>query len=224
MGRLKRTSQILIADGHLLFRRGLRSLLEAESDFEVVGEAADATEASAKIPIAQPSVLVMDVALLEGAGAQAVFAIRQANPSLSILFLTQEDGPHQLARAIEAGGRGYMVKGSPAGQLVAGIRQVAFSDDKNPRSLSRIVPDLRALAAPNESKPRTSALTSREQEVMRLLAEGRTVREVAGELSLSVKTVEAHKLNLMRKLDIHNRASLVEYAAQQGWVAAQLAS
>lgn len=214
----------MIADGHLLFRRGLRSLLEAESDFEVVGEAADAAEASAKIAIAQPGVLVMDVALLEGAGAQAVFAIRQANPSLSILFLTQEDGPHQLARAIEAGGRGYMLKGSPAGQLVAGIRHVAFSDDKNPRSLSRIVPDLRALAATNESKPRTSALTSREQEVMKLLAEGRTVREVAGELSLSVKTVEAHKLNLMRKLDIHNRASLVEYASQQGWVAAQLTS
>lgn len=224
MGRLKRTSQIFIADGHLLFRRGLRSLLEAESDLEVVGEAGDAAEALAKMVAAGPSVLVMDVALLEGVGAQSVLAIRQANPSLSILFLTQEDGPDQLERAIESGGRGYMLKGSPAGQLVAGIRQVAFSDDKNPRSLSRIVPDLRALAATNERQARTTVLTSREQEVMRLLAEGRTVREVAGELALSVKTVEAHKLNLMRKLDIHNRASLVEYAAQQGWVAAQLAS
>lgn len=224
MGRLKRTSQIFIADGHLLFRRGLRSLLEAESDLEVIGEAADAAEASAKIALARPNILVMDVALLEGAGAQNVFAIRQANPSLAILFLTQEDGPHQLERAIEAGGRGYMLKGSPAGQLVAGIRQVAFSDDKNPRGLSRIVPDLRALAATNQAQTRTTVLTSREQEVMRLLAEGRTVREVAGELALSVKTVEAHKLNLMRKLDIHNRASLVEYAAQQGWITAQLAS
>jgi two-component system, NarL family, response regulator NreC len=224
LGRLKRTSQIFIADGHLLFRRGLRSLLEAESDLEVIGEAADAAEASAKIALARPNILVMDVALLEGAGAQNVFAIRQANPSLAILFLTQEDGPHQLERAIEAGGRGYMLKGSPAGQLVAGIRQVAFSDDKNPRGLSRIVPDLRALAATNQAQTRTTVLTSREQEVMRLLAEGRTVREVAGELALSVKTVEAHKLNLMRKLDIHNRASLVEYAAQQGWITAQLAS
>jgi two-component system response regulator NreC len=224
LGRLKRTSQIFIADGHLLFRRGLRSLLEAESDLEVIGEAADAAEAAAKIALARPNVLVMDVALLEGAGAQSVFAIRQANPSVAILFLTQEDGPDQLERAIEAGGRGYMLKGSPAGQLVAGIRQVAFSDDKNPRSLSRIVPDLRALAATNEGQTRTTVLTSREQEVMRLLAEGRTVREVAGELALSVKTVEAHKLNLMRKLDIHNRASLVEYAAQQGWITAQLAS
>lgn len=234
MGRLKRTSQILIADGHLLFRRGLRSLLEAESDLEVVGEAGDAAEAGAKIAAlwpgdaapgaALPSVLVMDVALLQNGGAQTVFAIRQAHPGLNILFLAQEDTPEALKHAIEAGGRGYMLKGSPAAQLVAGIRQVSFSDDKNLRGLSRIVPDLRALAAPNESQPRTTVLTSREQEVMRLLAEGRTVREVAAELSLSVKTVEAHKLNLMRKLDIHNRASLVEYATQQGWLVTQLAS
>lgn len=224
LGRLKRTSQILIADGHLLFRRGLRSLLEVESDLEVVGEAADAVEASVKIAMAHPNVLVMDVALLEGSGAQTVFAIRQENPNVSILFLTQEDGPEQLEHAIQAGGRGYMLKSTPPAQLVAGIRQVAFSDDKNPRELSRIVPDLRALAAPNERQPRSSVLTAREQEVMRLLAEGRTVREVAAELSLSVKTVEAHKLNLMRKLDIHNRASLVEYAVQQGWIAAQLVS
>jgi two-component system, NarL family, response regulator NreC len=224
LARLKRTSQIFIADGHLLFRRGLRTLLDGESDLQVVGEAADAVEASAQIADARPNVLVMDVALLEGAGAQILFAIRQANPSLAILFLTQEDGPEQLERAIEAGGRGYMLKNTPAAQLVAGIRQVAFSDDRNGGALSRIVPDLRALAASNERQPRGSVLTSREQEVMRLLAEGRTVREVAAELSLSIKTVEAHKLNLMRKLDIHNRASLVEYAAQQGWVAAQLAS
>ena len=224
MGRLKRTSQIFIADGHLLFRRGLRTLLDAESDLQVVGEAAAAVDASAQIAEARPNVLVMDVALLEGAGAQTVFAIRQTNPSLAILFLTQEDGPEQLERAIQAGGRGYMLKNAPAAQLVAGIRQVAFSDDKNAGGLSRIVPDLRALAASNERQTRTSVLTSREQEVMRLLAEGRTVREVAAELSLSIKTVEAHKLNLMRKLDIHNRASLVEYAAQQGWIAAQLAS
>lgn len=219
MGRAKRVSQILIADGHLLFRRGLRALLEAESDLEVVAEASDAAEALNKVATNRPGVLVMDVALLESGGAQAVFAIRQANPGLSILFLTQEDGPEQLEQAIEAGGRGYMLKNSTPAELVAGIRQIAFSDDQNPRSLSRIVPDLRALAAPNEKNPRPGVLTSREQEVMRLLAEGRTVREVASELSLSVKTIEAHKLNLMRKLDIHNRASLVEYATQQGFLA-----
>jgi two-component system response regulator NreC len=221
LGRAKRASQILIADSHLLFRRGLRALLDAESDLEVVAEASNAAEALHKVASEAPAVLVMDVALLHGGGAQEVFAIRQANPGLAILFLTQEDGPDQLARAIEAGGRGYMLKNSTPVELVAGIRQVAFSDDQNPRGLSRIVPDLRALAGPNENTPRPGVLTSREQEVMRLLAEGRTVREVASELSLSVKTVEAHKLNLMRKLDIHNRASLVEYATQKGLLAVQ---
>ena len=221
MGRAKRTSQILLADSHVLFRRGLRTLLEAESDLEVVAEAASAAEALGKIEQESPQVVVMDLDLLEQGSAQTVFAMRQANPSLAILFLTQEDNPEHLEHAVEAGARGYMLKGSSPAELVAGIRQVAFHDH-NPSGLSRIVPDLRALSVPNESsKSRPGALTSREQEVMRLLAEGRTVREVASDLSLSVKTVEAHKLNLMRKLDIHNRASLIEYAAQQGWVTPQ---
>jgi DNA-binding NarL/FixJ family response regulator len=103
---------------------------------------------------------------------------------------------------------------------LAGIRQIAISDDHNPRSLSRLVPDLQALALNNKSA-RASVLTLREQEVMRLLAEGRTVREVASELSLSIKTIEAHKLNLMRKLDIHNRSSLVEYAIRAGLIQPQ---
>jgi two-component system, NarL family, response regulator NreC len=216
LARAKRVSQILIADGHLLFRRGLRALLDAESDLEVAGEASDAAETLSKVASERPAVLIMDVALLENGGAQAVLAIRKANPALSILFLTHEDGPQQLKQAVEAGGRGYMLKSSTPAQLIAGIRQIAFTDDQNPGGLSRIIPDLRALSLPNEKTMRTTPLTSREQEVMRLLAEGRTVREVAGDLSLSVKTIEAHKLNLMRKLDIHNRASLVEYAEKQG--------
>jgi len=234
LGRGKRVSQILIADGNLLFRRGLRTLLSAESDLEVIGEASDSAEALEKVRAAAPSpmspdgvtpdlvidLVIMDLALLEGAGQQAAFAIRQAHPNVAILFLTNEDGPEQLERAVNAGARGYMLKNSPSVQLLAGIRQIASSDDQNPQGLSKIVPDLRALAGSNDGYPRGAVLTAREQEVMRLLAEGRTVREVAAELSLSIKTVEAHKLNLMRKLDIHNRASLVEYAMQKGLIAA----
>ena len=108
-----------------------------------------------------------------------------------------------------------MLKNSAPNQLVAGIRQVAQQDDQNNRGLSLFTADLKALAESN-TFPRASVLTMREQEVMRLLAEGRTVREVAAELSLSIKTIEAHKLNLMRKLDIHNRASLIECAARMG--------
>jgi len=206
----------------LLFRRGLRTLLSAENDFRVVGEASDAAETLAKVRMTLPDVLVMDLSLIEDAGQQTAFALRHAHPQMAILFLTQTDGAEQLDVAVAAGGRGYMLKNSTPQQLIAGIRQVAFSDDQNNRGLSRIVPDLRALAESNDSYSRVAVLTPREQEVARLLAEGRTVREVSSELALSVKTVEAHKLNLMRKLDIHNRASLVEYAVQKGLVQAQL--
>jgi DNA-binding NarL/FixJ family response regulator len=214
----------LIADGNVLFRRGLRTLLGAESDFRIVEEAADAEETLTKVGLTPPDVLVMDLGLIEQAGKPAAFALRQANSQMAILFLTQTDNAQQLELAVAAGGRGYMLKDSTPQQLIAGIRQVAFSDEQNNRGLSRIVPDLRALAESNVPYSRPTVLTAREQEVARLLAEGRTVREVSLELGLSVKTIEAHKLNLMRKLDIHNRASLVEYAVQKGLVAPQLLS
>jgi DNA-binding NarL/FixJ family response regulator len=137
---------------------------------------------------------------------------------MAILLLTDQEDPQSLEAADAAGASGYMLKSSPPAQLLAGIRHVAFTDDQNSGGTPRIDPDLRALAATHHGYVGTAALTPREQEVMRLLAEGRTVREVASELSLSVKTVEAHKLNLMRKLDIHNRTSLIEAAVQRGLV------
>ncbi|MGH9585177.1 MAG: response regulator, partial [Bryobacteraceae bacterium] len=214
--RGKRANRVLIADGQLLFRRGLRALLSAESDMQVIDEASDAAEAFLKIQNNQPDLLVMDLALLERAGPQAAQSLRQAGPELAILFLTREDGPEQLELAMVAGARGYMLKNSTPAELVAGVRQVILGDEQNPQALSRIAPDLQALAASNTGYARPAMLTAREREVMRLLAEGRTVREVAAELSLSLKTIEAHKLNLMRKLDIHDRASLVEYALRKG--------
>jgi two-component system, NarL family, response regulator NreC len=217
----KRVTQILIADGNTLFRSGLRTLLSAESEFHVVGEACDAAEAIAKVRATAPNVLVMDLALVGADGQQAAFALRQAQPSTAVLFLTRQDEPEHLRMAVAAGARGYMLKDSTPNQLIAAVREVAkSSEDGNATGLSRLMPDLQALAESNQGYTRGTVLTAREQEVMRLLAEGRTVREVASELSLSVKTIEAHKLNLMRKLDIHNRASLIEYAMQTGVIVA----
>jgi two-component system, NarL family, response regulator NreC len=224
LGRAKRVSQILIADGNKLFRSGLRSVLSAEADLDVMGEASDATEAIAKVRLAPPDVLVMDLGLIEADGQQAAFALRQSDPVMAILFLTQVDEPEHLRMAVTAGARGYMLRDSTPAQLVGAVRGVANSmDDGNPTGLSRLLPDLQALAESNQGYTRGTVLTAREQEVMKLLAEGRTVREVASELSLSIKTIEAHKLNLMRKLDIHNRASLVEYAIQTGVIGAPVA-
>ena len=112
-----------------------------------------------------------------------------------------------------------MLKGSAPAEFVAGIRQLALSGDEDLIGLSRIVPDLQALRNSTGQSQRTPDLTSREQEVIRLLAEGRTARETATELGLSIKTIEAHKLNLMRKLDVHDRASLIACATQAGLIA-----
>jgi DNA-binding NarL/FixJ family response regulator len=211
----------MLADGHTLFRRGLKTLLASEADLEIVAETGSAAEATSVAKLVAPDALVMDLGLLAGTDEASMLQFRQLAGSTGLLFLTEEDTPELLERAMGAGARGYMLKNSPPSQLVAGIRRVmAVQDDQNARGLSLFTSDLRALAASN-NYPRPSVLTMREQEVMRLLAEGRTVREVAGELSLSIKTIEAHKLNLMRKLDIHNRASLIECAVRMGLLVPQ---
>jgi two-component system response regulator NreC len=213
--RAKRIQKIMLADDRSLFRRGLKTLLASESDLEVVAETSSLTEAMAVAKLLTPDALVMDLALLAEEDEAALLDLRQMASSTGLLFLTEEDTPAHLEKAMGAGARGYMLKNSPPAQLVAGIRQVALQDEQNGRGLSLFTSDLKALAASN-SFPRPSVLTLREQEVMRLLAEGRTVREVAAELALSIKTIEAHKLNLMRKLDIHNRTSLIECAVRMG--------
>ncbi len=218
----KRLSTVLIADGQLLFRRGLRALLSAEPDLEVVAEATDFPDAILKAGALKPDVIVMDLALLEAASQQCLSASRQGElAKAALLFLTDEDGEQQLETAISAGARGYMLRNSAPAQLLAGVRQVISADDGSTLTISPTIADLRALAASNPAS-KGSVLTAREQEVVRMLGEGRTVREVAAELGLSIKTVEAHKLNLMRKLDIHNRASLIEYAARTGLISVPL--
>ncbi len=213
--RAKKNQRIILADSRTLFRRGLKTLLANETDLEIVAETSALSEAIAVAKLLTPDSMVMDLELLADANDFAMLEMRQMAAAAGILFLTEQDTPEFLERAVSAGARGYMLKNSPAAQLVAGIRRVAQQDDQNARGLSLFTSDLKALAASNNYS-RPSVLTLREQEVMRLLAEGRTVREVAAELALSIKTIEAHKLNLMRKLDIHNRTSLIECAVKMG--------
>jgi two-component system response regulator NreC len=173
------------------------------------------------VPIpALPDVLVMDIGLVRD-DPEAAKMLRQLPETVAILLLASEESPECLELTLSAGARGYMLKSSPPAKLIMGIRQATVLEDRDAQGLSRQAPDLRALAETERSYSRTSPLTAREQEVVTLLAEGRTVREVAAELSLSIKTIEAHKLNLMRKLDIHNRASLVDYAVRSGLISVQ---
>jgi two-component system response regulator NreC len=218
--RAKRTYKTVVGDSHRLFRHGLATLVAAEADMEVVGQATSAAEALAIAGQgSQVDLLILAMDLVRD-DPDGLKALRQLPETTAVLLLAAAESGECVELTLAAGARAYMLKTSPAPQLIAGIRQAATREDGDSRGISRQVPDLQALAGTERSYPRTSPLTAREQEVMTLLAEGRTVREVALELSLSIKTIEAHKLNLMRKLDIHNRASLVDYAVRVGLITA----
>ncbi len=212
-------ARILMADAHLLFRRGLRTILSAEPDIEVIGECSAVEEAISRARVVSPDLILMDISLLETVGEGLLFALRQLQTSTPILFLAPRDEAALLQLAVSAGARGYMLKSSATKDVAASVRRILAGDDPSPR-LADTVPDLQALADSSSRYVRGSNLTSREQEILKLLAEGRTVRESAAELDLSIKTVEAHKLNLMRKLDIHNRTALIDYAIEKGIIQA----
>lgn len=221
MGRSKTISKVIIADANVLFRRGLSTMLSAKDGIEVVDEASCVEEALIKVRSLVPHILIMDLAMLKTDSQDSTIAIRQTQPATALLCLAGHDGNEELETAIGAGAQGYMRRDSEPARIVAAVERLAQGGgDTNSLGLSSVVPDLQALAKTNSRYARATPLTIREQEVVRLLADGKTVREAALELSLSIKTVEAHKLNLMRKLDIHNRASLVEYAVHSGLVTA----
>jgi len=196
-------------------------MLSAKEGIVVVDEASGIEEALIKVRSLAPHILIMDLAMLKTNSRDSTIAIRQTQPATALLCLAGQDGDEELETAIGAGAQGYMRRDSEPARIVAAVERIAQGGgDTNALGVSSIVPDLQALAKTNSRYARATPLTLREQEVVRLLADGKTVREAALELSLSIKTVEAHKLNLMRKLDIHNRASLVEYAVHSGLITA----
>ena len=208
--------RVLLTDDHTLFRQGIRTLLKAEPDLEVVAEAGDGAEAVALAQQTRPDVVLMDVGMAGMSSFEATRQIRKQRPETRVLFLSMYDDEDYLAESVEIGASGYILKESPAEQLVQAIREVNRGGNYlSPRLLTRLVDDFRIQGRSLSHQPRFGTLTKREREIMKLLAEGRSVKEIATSFDLSVKTVEAHKFNLMRKLDIHNKAQLVQYAIQK---------
>ncbi|MCX6594589.1 MAG: response regulator transcription factor [Acidobacteria bacterium] len=208
--------RILLADDHTLFRQGIKTLLAAEADFEVVGEASNGGEAIERAAELRPDVVVMDVSMPGMSCFEATRQIRKARPEIKVLFLTMYDDEDYLIESMEVGASGYVLKDSPSPQLSAAVRDVHRGGSYlSPRMLSQLVDDFRSRVKTQTRTPRFATLTNREREVLKMLAEGNSVKEIAGDLNLSVKTIEAHKFNLMRKLDIHNKAQLVQYAIQK---------
>ena len=208
--------RILLADDHALFRQGVKSLLAAEADMQVVGEARNGGEAVELASELRPDVVLVDIGMPGLSSFEAARQIKKLRPETRVLFLTMFDDEDYLVESMEAGASGYLLKDSPITQLVSAVREVARGGSSlSPRMLSQLVDDFRGRLKGGGSQPRFATLTVREREVLKTLAEGQTVKEIAGDLGLSVKTVEAHKFNLMRKLDIHNKAQLVHYAIQK---------
>ena len=208
--------RVLITDDHAMFRQGVRTLIAAEPDLEIAGEARDAAEAVNLSRQNRPDVVLMDIGMAGMSSFEATRVIRKERPETRVVFLSMYDDDEYLAECVSIGASGYILKESPAEQLLTAIREVHRGGSYlSPRLLTRLVDDLRTQGHEPVRQPRFGTLTKREREILKMLAEGQSVKEIATAFELSVKTVEAHKFNLMRKLDIHNKAQLVQYAIQK---------
>jgi DNA-binding NarL/FixJ family response regulator len=205
----------VIADDHALLRYGVRRLLEDDSDFVVVGEASDAAEALKLVLEERPNLVLLDIAMEGMSSFEAGRLIGEHCPGARVVYLTMHEDPDYVAQAFRSGASGYLLKDTPAPRLLHALREI----HRGERVLSpQVVAQFKDEGIGNERARvalRRNTLTLREREVMKLLAEGNTVRKAAGILGVSAKTVEAHKFNLMRKLDIHNKAQLVTTAIQK---------
>lgn len=209
--------RVVLADDHAVVREGLIALINRQRDMEVVGEAADGRAAVELATRLHPDVVVMDVSMPLLNGARATRQLIEQNPDLRILALTVHEERSYLRDLLEAGASGYLLKRAAGEELVNAIRRVAegsiYVD-------GRLVPDVldRSIRAQGKVRNDTRALTPREEEVMRLIARGYSNKEIAAQLGVSVKTVETHKARATEKLGIHNRAGIVRYAMDQGWM------
>jgi len=206
---------ILIADDHGIVRSGLRLLLDRQADMEVVAEASDGVEALELAVRTRPDLCVLDVAMPRMTGLQATLEIRSQAPEVSVLILSMHDDERYLFEALKAGAGGYVLKREADQDLVAAIRAVAagepFLTNAAERSLVREWLD-GDTAGPSEP------LTAREREVVKLIAEAHTNREIAGILHLLEKTVESHRGNVLRKLGMRDRVELVRWAVRRGLI------
>ena len=206
--------RILIADDHAILRAGIRALLQLHDDFQVVGEAADGRAALTHARAARPDVILMDIGMPGMDGLAAAREIKSAQPNVHILILTQHENSEYVLPALKAGASGYVLKRAPDDSLIQAIRTVYSGGTYlDPRISNVLMDDVQRRASGEPADP-YQTLTEREREVLVLLAEGKTYQEVAETLFISVKTVDFHRANLMRKLSLKNRADLTKFALQ----------
>jgi two-component system, NarL family, response regulator NreC len=209
--------RVVIVDDHAILRAGLRRVLDAEPDIEVVGEAATADRAVFEALANNPDVLLMDVVMPGRSGIEGLPAVLQAVPEAKVLMLSMQDDPHYVREAFEAGASGYVLKEAADTEVVGAVRAVAAGERYvHPALGARLV----AAEAAERRKAEEDPLSEREREVLRLLALGHTNQEIAKLLYISVRTAETHRAHIMQKLRLSSRAELVRYALENGLIEA----
>jgi DNA-binding NarL/FixJ family response regulator len=210
--------RILLADDHNVVRAGLRALIDAQPDMEVVGEAADGEAACRQAVELGPEVVVMDVSMPVQGGARATERIKRDRPEIRVLALTVHEDRGYLQQLLQAGASGYLLKRAVAEDLIHAIRTVARGGTYlDPSLTGKVLGGLMGRPARPGSPP-GDTLSDREEEVLRLIARGHTNREIAAQLDVSVKTVETHKARAMEKLGLDSRADIVGHAIWRGWL------
>jgi DNA-binding NarL/FixJ family response regulator len=210
-----RPLRVVLADDHTLVRAGVRKILEAEPGVTVVAEVADGDSALRALA-GEVDVLVLDLTMPGRDGFDVLQRAKATRPELKVLVLTMHADPEYVARAVQAGADGYLLKDSAVDDLVAGIDAVTTGRAYYSPAVQRTLSEM---ARGRAGAPRAlDVLTEREREVLRLVAEGLTTKEIAGRLDISVRTVESHRANLMRKLDLRSVARLTQFAIREGLV------
>jgi DNA-binding NarL/FixJ family response regulator len=215
---VSRTLRILVADDHAVVRQGLKLLINSQPDMTVVGEAADGTAVLQQAAAVEPDIVVMDLSMPGMNGLVATRALKKALPSVEVVALTRHDDETFLQEVLRAGASGYVLKQSNPVEFLQAIRAVAAGGVYlDPAMTSRVADGLLTKASVTRD-PKPSPISERETDVLRLIAVGHSNKEVAAQLKISVKTVEVHKANAMKKLGLAGRVDLIRYGVLQGWL------
>ena len=210
-------TRILIADDHALMREGIIAFLKFYDDIEIVGEASNGLEAIEKAVKLKPDVIIMDISMPELGGIEATLEIKNRMPGMKILILTQYSDKEYISRLLKAGVSGYILKQAVGTDLIAAIRAVAKGESYLYSSIAtNVISGYLGNSSKLSVEDPYEKLTDREKQVLKLIAEGHSHKEVANLLDISAKTVIAHQTNISEKLDLHSRAALIKFAITKG--------